>query len=185
MKIYKLISDSHNFSTFIENYPEGEKSSLSGIMGQRWRPFGNNFKPVNLELWRSDTGKKNYQFDFSASLRPFLVFSEHALNELGDILKPRGQLLPVVTQSKRKKFFGYYPTNPIKHCLDMDKSKYKAYAKGLDISRYVLKAKNIYEPYLFTIDECISSVFVTSKFRDLVEKNKLLGFDFSEEIELS
>lgn len=185
MKVYKLVSDSRNCSSFIENYPEGEKSSLSGIMGLRWKPLEGDFESVKLELWRSDRGKKNYQFDFSASLRPFLVFSEHAFDKLKDILIPRGQVLPIITESKRKRFLGYYPTNPLKGCLDMEKSNYKIYPRGMDISKHVLISGNICDDYFFTIEECVSSIFVTSKFRERVEEHDLIGFDFSQVVSLS
>ena len=87
-------------------------------------PEGDNYQPIKLELRRNELGKRNYQFDFSGFLNPFLVFSESALTALADILKPRGQLLPVITESKRKQFFGYYPTNPLSGCFDKEKSVY-------------------------------------------------------------
>ena len=185
MKIYKLEFD-YNFSSFIEDSSEGNESDLSEVIGWRWKRFEGDFKPVKLELRRSsETGKKNYQLDFSASLRPFFIFSENALDKLKDILIPRGQILPVITESKRKFFLGYYPTNPLTGCLDMDKSKYTVWPRGILVSKYVLRFENICDDYFFTIEECLSSVFVTSKFRELVEKNNLLGFDFSNEVELS
>ncbi len=129
-------------------------------------------------------GKKNYQFDFCSFLSPFLVFSESALTTLADILEPRGQLLPVITESKRKKFFGYYPTNPLSGCFDKEKSIYDECPNGFVVDKPFLIAQNITDDYLFPIEECISRVFVTDKFKQRVEDANLLGFDFSTEISI-
>ena len=51
--------------------------------------------------------------------------------------------------------------------------------------KLVLVKNNITDEYLFSINENISGVFVTDKFRKLVEELGLLGLDFYKEIELS
>ena len=130
-------------------------------------------------------GKKNYQFDFSDFLNPFFIFSESALTALADILEPRGQLLPVITESKRKKFYGYYPTNPLSDCFDKEKSVYEEWTNGLMIRKPFLIAQNITDEYLFSIEEDMRRVFVTDKFKQRVEDANLLGFDFSTEISIS
>ena len=154
-------------------------------MRQWWKPFDSHIAPVVLELCKNDSGKRNYQFDFSSALNPFFVISEDALNKLKDILVPRGQVLPVITESKKKKFFGYYPTNPLSGCFDKEKSVYREYPKGLMIEKPVLVARNITDEYLFSINEDISRVFVTDKFKQRIEEAGLLGFDFSVEIPLT
>ncbi|WP_309550823.1 hypothetical protein [Erwinia sorbitola] len=148
-------------------------------MVQKFIPFTENYKAIKLELRKNDFGKKNYQFDFSGALNPFFVISELTLDKLRDILEPRGQILPVITESKKKKFFGYYPINPLSGCFDKGKSVYREYPKGLMIEKPVLIAENITDEYLFSIEEDISRVFVTDKFRQRVEDAGLLGFDFS------
>ncbi|ATY82828.1 hypothetical protein CVS42_19445 [Aeromonas veronii] len=180
--IYDLWSNTKDYSSFIQDYPESEESIMGRSVDNFWGAF-DNYSPICLELSRSDTGKKNYQFDFSGSLSPFLVFSEHAIEKIGDILLPRGQILPVITESKKKKFFGYYPTNPLKGCLDKENSVYREYPKGLMIDKLVLIDKNISDEYLFSIEEHISGVFVTEKFKTRIEEAGLLGFDFSREIQ--
>ena len=184
-KIYLLRTTSESTCIFIQNYPKGEQGIMGRAMDQRWKPFGNDYQPIRLELGRSDSGKKNYQFDFSGFLGPFLVFSESALTALADILEPRGQLLPVITESKRKKFFGYYPTNPLSGCFDKEKSVYEEWPNGLKIEKTFLIAQNITDDYLFSIEESISRVFVTDKFKQRVEDANLLGFDFSVETSIS
>ena len=184
-KIYLLESALRDNCFFMQDYPKGEESIMGRAIDQRWKPFGDDYQPIKLELGRSDSGKKNYQFDFSGALNPFLVFSESALTALADILEPRGQLLPVITESKRKKFFGYYPTNPLSGCFDKEKSVYEEWPNGLMIRKLFLIAQNITDDYLFSIEEDISRVFVTDKFKQRVEDANLLGFDFSIEIPTS
>lgn len=174
-----------NFCLFIEEYPKTEETIVDKIMDQQWKSFYSNEKPVVLKQCRSDTGKKNFQFDFSSMLSPFFVFSETAINALEDILLPRGQVLPVITESKKKKFLGYYPTNPLSGCFDKEKSKYREAERGLIVERPVLIAKNISDEYLFSIEESIRWVFVTDKFKQRVEEAGLLAFDFSWEIPTS
>lgn len=57
--------------------------------------------------------------------------------------------------------------------------------RGFIIEKPVLKAKNITDEYIFSIEEDISRVFVTEKFKQRVEESGLLGFDFSVEIPTS
>ena len=184
-KIYLLESALRDNCAFIQDYPEEEEGIKGRAMDQRWKPFGDNYQPIKLELIRNDFGKKNYKFDFSDFLNPFFIFSESALTALADILEPRGQLLPVITESKRKKFFGYYPTNPLSGCFDKEKSIYDEWPNGLMIRKLFLIAENITDEYLFSIEESISGVFVTDKFKQRVEDANLLGFDFSTEIAIS
>ena len=184
-KIYLLKTTLSDTCSFIQDYPEGEEGIMRRAVRQRWKPFGDNYQPIKLELRRNELGKKNYQFDFSGALNPFLVFSESALTALADILEPRGQLLPVITESKRKKFYGYYPTNPLSGCFDKEKSVYDEWPNGLIIRKLFLIAQNITDEYLFSIEEDIGFVFVTDKFKQRVEDANLLGFDFSTEISIS
>lgn len=180
-KIFRLKSNFVDFSVFIE-VDDGDSESIMGLaMAQRWKTF-KNLAPVQLELKKSDTGKKNYQFDICSFLSPFYVLSDVALDKLGDIFLPRGQILPVVTDSKKKAFSGYYPTSSLPGCFDRKNSLFREAERGLIIEKPVLKADKITDEYLFSIEEDISRVFVTDAFKRRVEEAGLLGFDFSVEI---
>ncbi|MFK0092371.1 imm11 family protein [Pseudomonas sp. NPDC090592] len=183
--IYELHSDTEHYSSFIQIYGNQEESIIGRSMEQKWTPFKSNYKPIYLELTRSDSGKKNYNFDFSGSLTPFLIFSNPLLEALESILIPRGQILEVKTESKRRKFSGYYPTNPLKNCLDLERSKYQTASHGLIIDNPVLKEQYISDEYIFTLAEDISRIFVTEKFKEVIESRNFHGFDFSKEISLS
>lgn len=88
-KIYELTSSYGELSSFIEDYPDGQESIIGIAMDRGWQPF-EDYKPITLAVCRGDTGKKNYQFDFSGSLIPFIVFSEKSQKALEPILAPRG-----------------------------------------------------------------------------------------------
>jgi hypothetical protein len=186
-KIYLLTGDYAENSSFIENYPNGTESIIGRSMEQHWLPF-QDYNPIILELHASNTGKKNYKFDFSGSLIPFCIFSEKALDILKSILLPHGQLFDVITDSKRKKYFGYYPTNKYpKGLLDLEKSNYKEYPNGLLIRKAVLKKNKLPKDDIFCIEEDFSRIYVTENFKNIVETSGLLGFCFDKnsEIELS
>lgn len=103
---------------------------------------------------------------------------------LRDILKSRGQFLEVKLNSKYKNFIGYYPTNALDNCLCLKNSNYKIYENGLQVYKPVLIQENIKDAYLFTIQEDISRVYVTDHFKEIVEQNKLQGFEFETVIEV-
>lgn len=184
-KIYSLESDVTNFCSFIEIYPPNIGSIIGRSMRQNWQPFDRDNISIALKLRKNEEGKKNFKFDISGALAPFFVISEHAHDALEDILSPRGQIFPVISESKKKKFFGYYPTNPLSGCFDKEKSKYREAEHGLIVERPVLIDKNVSDAYLFSIEESIRWVFVTDKFKQRVEEAGLLAFDFSWEIPTS
>ena len=75
-KIYLLKTTLSDTCFFIQDdCPEDEKGIQERAMAQRWKPFGDEYQPIKLELGRSDSGKKNYQFGFSSFLCPFFVIS--------------------------------------------------------------------------------------------------------------
>ena len=74
-------------------------------------------------------------------------------------------------------------TNTITNNFNRKLSNYKTYLDKLLIEVPVLNQNSISDEYLFSINEDISRVFVTEKFKERVEYSGLLGFDFSIKIE--
>ena len=183
-EVYLLRSDVENYSSFIQNIREKEKSIMSIASSSKWEPLGDKYKEIEVELSPSDTGKRNYKMDISGSLQPFFIFSDLALKSLGEILLPRGEVLPIRHKSKRKNFYGYHPANTVCNCLDKEKSIYRK-SNSVLIKKPVLVKECITDEYLFSIKEDAHWVFVTDKFKREVEINDLQGFDFSRKIELS
>lgn len=184
VKLYRIEANTKDYSGFLEiNYGNVKKSiQVKAMHEQNWKPFNfNTYVVPEFELISSDTGKKNFQHDISTDVSPFYIFSEYAVEALQDILEPRGQFLPIKTPSKRKKFIGYYPTNPLINAVDIEKSGMKDYdykAMGIKKDDIHFKKGTILDDYLFSLSEDRRYVFITEKFRQRVEEAGLKGFDF-------
>lgn len=185
IKLYALRGLTRDYSSFYQtNYKNLDESILRKVIeDQNWQEFDlNNFNIPEFSLCSSDSGKKNYQFDISSSSCPFFIFSEAAVEKLSHILKPRGQFLPIITSSKRKKYIGYYPTNPLVNMIDIEKSgmddEYLETFGIKEINKLHLKEDAALDDYIICFSEDRAKVFVTEKFRNEVEKAGLKGFDF-------
>lgn len=180
-KIYQLQSDTENFSYFLRTSRDNPRQSMRWLWNKP--PF---YHPENFMLVAGDNKKKSYKTDISTATNPFILFSENTWDSLKDILEPRGVLLDIITESKRKKFFGYYPTNAIKQgALDLDLSDYTDYPNGKVVRVATLKESKIDKDYIFTIEESKIKIFVDDKFKKRVEEAGLNGFDFSYSVQLS
>lgn len=183
MKIYKLISNIKEFSFFLYDHKGNSNRELSisrDSITWKWN-YPSKYNIATFELRAGDNKKKNYNFDISTFESPFIIISEKAWLDLKDILEPRGVLLEINTQSKRKKFYGYYPTNSITiKSLNKELSTFTEYPNGIIVRDLVLNEKYLSDDYLFSIENT-SLILVTEKFKERVEKAGLLGFDFSEE----
>lgn len=186
MKIYQLKGNYEDNCFFSEIKQPSQEWIMYLSMKNSWSSL-ENYIPVKLNLMKNYNNKKNYNFDISLFLSPFIVLSDKTKCFMEDILESRGQFLEVITESKRKKFIGYYPTNVLKGCFDFKRSIFREAENGLIIDKPVLLKEFITDKYLFTIEEDISRIFVTDKFKKIVEENNLIGFEFSEynEVELS
>lgn len=184
-KLYKLQTYFNDYSCFLEKKYEHYSNSIKhkALYEQKWKPFDlNKFKVPEFELLPSDNKKRNYQFDISSPSSPFYIFSEKAVEALKDILEPRGQFLPIITPSKRKKYIGYYPTNPVINMIDVKKSgmeKEDLETFGVrNINDLYLKQEAELDDYIICFSEERLCVLVTEKFRKRVEEAGLEGFDF-------
>ncbi|EPP7233609.1 hypothetical protein ACTOJ1_000514 [Shigella flexneri] len=184
-KVYKLQTYFNDYSCFLEKNYKHYSNSIKhkALYEQNWKPFDlNNFKVPEFELLPSDNNKRNYQFDISSPSSPFYIFSEKAVEALKDILEPRGQFLPIITPSKRKKYIGYYPTNPLINMIDVKKSgmeKEDLETFGVrNINDLYLKQEAELDDYIICFSEERLCVLVTEKFRKRVEEAGLEGFDF-------
>lgn len=73
-KVYDLQSDMTHFCSFIQDYPDGEKSIMGRSRDQRWRRFGDNYVGIILELQSNDFGKKTINL-ILVVLYPHFLFS--------------------------------------------------------------------------------------------------------------
>lgn len=186
LKVYKIQNAMIDYSFFIENNNKGYMDLIQykAMHNQSWEKFDlTKYEIPRFELCSSDTGKKNYKFDVSSASAPFYIFSEKAVESLKDILEPRGQFLPIITPSKRKKYIGYYPIKPLINGVDLEKSEQMSEDPmknfGVtDISKLHIKKDVILDDYIICPELGKSCVLVTEKFRKRVEEAGLEGFDF-------
>lgn len=187
MNVYRIAADTKNNSHFYHyNWKEYTESIIDIAIWQGWKPIDTSkIETPCFELLKSDTGKKNYKFDICSSSEPFLIFSEQAIEALSDILTPRGQFIDIKTDSKRKKFVGFYPLNPLSDILDKEKSDINIQTENTILYNNIFFIeKNITDDYLFSLSESYGNVFVTDKFKKRVEDAGLVGFDFSGKVNL-
>ena len=185
IKVYRIQSFSKEYSSFIEKNEGSYMDSIQykAMHNQSWKNFDlNKYEIPSFELCSSDTGKRNYKFDVSSSSRPFYIFSEKAVESLKYILEPRGQFLPIITPSKRKKYLGYYPTNPLRNMINLEKSninKEELENFGIrEINNIHIKSDAIIDEYIICFSEARGCVLITEKFKKRVEEAGLEGFDF-------
>lgn len=181
IKLFKLDSDSDNYSSFLQiNWNKYyETIQYKAMHEQKWKPFNlDTYITPEFEVESSDTGKKNFQHDISANTKPFFIFSENAVEALKDILETRGQFIPVITPSKRKKFVGYYPTNKIKGLVYLEKSGNYDLDRPFFTDNLFFKKEVVFDEYLFCIAESKNCVLITEKFKQRVVEAGLKGFDF-------
>jgi len=108
------------------------------------------------------------------------VFSQRAVDALGEILTCNGELLPLC--SNEGKYFAYNITN-IVPALNVKKSKIEWLSKGqiLDIEKYSFLTKLAEANLIFKIPESLRSMhFVSSRFVSEVNRNDLKGFLFEQ-----
>ncbi|EJL5133887.1 hypothetical protein NMN47_005085 [Salmonella enterica] len=182
LQLFKLDCDSGNYSSFIQTNWNMyyEAIQYKAMHEQKWKPFNiDDFIVPEFALEPSDTGKRNFQHDIATNPSPFFVFSEHAVEALKDILEPRGQFLPIITPSKRKKFVGYYPTNAIYGLVDLEKSGNNDLDRPFTTKNLIFRKEVMFDEYLFCIGESRSCVLITEKFKQRVEEAGLKGFDFN------
>ena len=183
-KVYQLKSDLENYSFFLEKYNNVDNMFLDKYW--EWKEIDlNTYEPVKYELCSAGNGGKNYKFDI-ARTNGLIIFSERAINVLKDILEQTGQIVPIITESKRKKFFGFYANKNIydDSIINFEKSDYAQYEKGKVFRKIVLNNKYPKDDYIFTLSFYAMGAFVTEKFQELVEKHDLQGFEFNQYTEV-
>ncbi len=184
-KVYKLHADLENYSYFHEKYNNIGNKFIKKYWD--WKHIDLNlYIPVEYKLCAGNNNKKNYKIDISTFSSGLIIFSENAINVLKDVLEQCGQIVPIITDSKRKKFFGFYPNKNIydDSIINLEKSEWRQAKKGKIFQKIVLNNNYPKDDYIFVLSSYAMGCFVTEKFKDLVEKNDLKGFEFNEYTEV-
>jgi hypothetical protein len=182
---YRLQSDFENFSTFNEIYEDVNNKFFNKYWN--WKKIElENYESVKYKLLRSNKGHKNYQLDISTFGAGLIVLSENTVKSLKEILEENGQIVEIITESKRKKFYGYYVNKNIygDEIINFEKSEWRQAEKGKLFYNVVLNNNYPKDDYIFVLKSHSVTVFVTEKFKKLVEENNLKGFCFNEYSEI-
>lgn len=185
-KVYRLKSDFKNNACFLEQYTNVDNRFIKKYWG--WKNIDlSTYDPVVLKLSSGDNGRINYKMDMSSFGGGLIIFSEKAINILKPILEKYGQIVPIITESKRKKFFGFYANKNIydDSIINLGQSDYSHSEKGKLFYKVVLNNQYPKNDYMFTLSNYQVEVFVTEKFKNLVGQHDLKGFDFTSVHEVS
>ena len=174
MNIYILRSDYDKYQSFcFRNEADAEVASrFNGKPIPDWEPV-----PVEPD---EEDGDHLPASDFPSLLVSHMpIFSQRAVDELGDILEPNGQLLPL--DYNRGLYYAYNVTKLV-NALDEERSEIVRFSTGriMDIKRYAFVRDELDEG--LTIFKLLPTpllrVFVTDRFVKAVEEAGLTGFKF-------
>lgn len=171
MSAFILHSDSLNFRAL-------ELRETPDLIDIVWRFNGNRIgEPLHLsaEADPETMCLPLADLEFFASHIP--VFSERAAESLQNILRGRGDLLPVSYPDG--KYFAYNVTCML-DALDIRSSDIQYFSTGriMAVRSYVLKHDKISSPIFKLRQMPMGAVFVTSEFVQAVDKAQLTGFEF-------
>jgi hypothetical protein len=108
------------------------------------------------------------------------AFSARAVEEIGDLLIPFGELLPLVVNDER--YFAFNATC-IADALDEGESDVKRFASGgiMMVTRYGFRSDVVAELTVFKIPQLLRAyTFVTDRFVARVTQTDLSGFGFDK-----
>ena len=125
--------------------------------------------------------------DITIGANCLLILSERAVECLKDLLEKTGQIIPIITNSKRKKFYGFYANKNVYDLslVNLEKSDYRQAERGKIFHKVVLNESYPHDDYIFTIRELAMKIYATDRFRELVEKHNLGGLRFDRVVEVS
>ncbi|MCL2492759.1 MAG: hypothetical protein FWF33_01800 [Clostridiales bacterium] len=182
MQYYKLMVDGENSTDNIYAHPcievEDPYMFCYGKGVEKW-------EPVRFEC---DIKKGTVITEYLRNSYGWDIFSERALKLFGNIISDDVQLLPVniINKDTGQEIEKYYVVNILAFldALDLENSLY-TYHKiesinktWLSVIKYGLKKSEIGEHNIFRLKDSPMAVFVSEKFKKVVETNKMLGLDF-------
>jgi len=111
------------------------------------------------------------------------IFSEKAIQLLGDLILNDVQLLPikVVNKDTGREIEKYFVVNvlPFLDALDLENSVHFDLGDGeVSVVKYGIKEEKVRGHHIFRLKDSQFSVFVSEEFYKIAKKNKMLGCDF-------
>lgn len=185
MKIYRMKTELDKYVTFLYSIEGDNSCEEFREMICRGIPLCNKFDSIELErpIEEQKEAKKIADCSKLWNKTGTYVFSEKAKDCLEELIRGCVEFIPAVFENTT-----YYIINilSIADAIDYEKAEFQRLSTGLvvGLEKYSfheerLKGLNI---FVTTLNGYIQSteVFVTSEFKKVVEKNKLLGFKFIE-----
>ena len=183
MKYYKMLYDYENdrdyvYCNSIEDFEGDKYAVIKGKLIQDWRSvrLKYNFKDGTVIT------------DYVANLYRWLLFSDKICEIIERELNAQIQYLPVelVNENYNTVSHEFKVVNLLDtvDALDLSHSKYNFFEvdneKILYVQKYALK-KDVVDGYdMFRLKNDTISVFVSEKFKKIIEEKKMKGFDFLE-----
>ena len=186
MKYYKLIYDFENDDDY--DYAMLKSDDITDFYDNRIS------KGEYIDCWDNDIKLKyneddgNILSDFLAIDNGWIIVSKKFCNVMHEILNENIQCLgiKIINETTNEENNTYKILNVTKHldALDLDNSVYDIFQFGedrvLSIEKYALKKTIIESNNIFKLDNETIPVFVSEKFKQVVEENNLIGFQFIE-----
>lgn len=169
MKIWHISADVNNYNNIVTtNKNDSDKLEFNGgHLLDRWQ---------TMKVKEIRTKKEG---DYPSLLPNIPVLSEKALNVLQELIEPSVEVLPL---SCGRKTYNAINVVDVIDCINYKKSEYRTFASSGRImlfTKYSFIPDLIREKHIFKIiDEPGRRPFVSDKFKQLVEENGLLGFEF-------
>ena len=182
MQYYKLMLDGEDCDDYIFAEPctdvEDQYMFCKGKVVEEWKPV-----QFVCDMKKGDVATENL-----GNSNGWEIFAEKALKQFGDIIEGDIQLLPVkvVDKETEQEVEKYFIMNvlPFLDALDLENSVYEYFdiegrrEKWLSVIKYGLKEKKLGEHNIFRLRESPMALFVSEKFKNIAENNKMLGFQF-------
>lgn len=144
------------------------------------RSIGSIPDTVKLKLINNtDDGKYLLPTDFPFIVQIVPMFSQRAIDILGDLLRESGQVFPI--QCEGEIYYAFNATNII-DAFDRENAEFKTFKnsqKIMRIVRYAFSEEKLQDVCVFKPKEKIrDGIFVTDSFKTRVEDFNLCGFIF-------
>jgi len=185
MRYYKLLYDYEHDKHYVGCTAEKTYriSQYDVIKGQTI----NNWNDDITFVYNPKEG--NIPIDFLVNNYRWLIVSDRFQKVMGNNIGNSIQYLPIKIYNKESgtTITSYKVANIVSviDALDLENSAYDIFEvdeneKIISIEKYAIKEKEVTGKHIFKLKDEIIPIFVSEKFKNLIEKNKLTGFDFLE-----
>jgi hypothetical protein len=183
MRVYRFYNDAEHYCSVMALDGRDKEAYLFTEIG---KPIASTHKPIPVKIFIKDNrkaqikAKSQLKGDFFGFGGNDPVYSEHAIEVLGDTLKKYGELLLLV-DTDGTKYYAYRCTNRKDHASDRDENDRRREANGglADIYDVSVKREVIGEDEIFLCANPYGTYY-TDKFKRRVEEAGLKGGKFIE-----